>query len=178
MGSVLLVLVWIAAVILGNVLLFLVGIVLFIIESLRERMTLASVLGAMVLVAIVLILALIKSGGGAAVTLEEDGSPCDMELTVGEDGCPAGDAVETDAAVDDEEEEEDGRPITAAGAVHVLLFLVAIVLVLLERMNWTIVFAMAGYGVAFALVWAIGVAEDDGVKDNGDGCPSRTIIVT
>ena len=122
LGSVMLVLAWTAAVILGNVLFFLVGIVLFILDLLKG-MTVATVLGAMVLVAIILMLALIKSGGVAAMMLEEDGSPSsraniktgDMELTVGEDGCPAGDAVETDAAVD--EEEEDGRPVTAAEAV-------------------------------------------------------------
>jgi acyl-coenzyme A synthetase/AMP-(fatty) acid ligase len=148
LGSVMLILAWTAAVILGNVLFFLVGIVLFILDLLKG-MTVATVLGAMVLVAIILMLALIKSGGVAAMMLEEDGSPSsraniktgDMELTVGEDGCPAGDAVETDAAVDDEED-EDGRLIMAPEAVHELLFLVGIVLVmsLVEGMNGTIVF--------------------------------------
>jgi len=168
-------LVWIAAfiVILVDVLFFLAWVVLASLESLLESMTVATVLGAMVLVATVLILSLMKSGCGAAVTLEET-------VTVGEDGCPAEDAVETDAAVDDDE--EDGRPITAGGAVHVLPFLVVIGLVilasLLDSLNCTNIFAVAGYGVAFALVWGIGVAEDYGVDDNGDGCPSGTVIET
>ena len=74
----------------------------------------------MVLVAIVLVLALIKSGG-EAVTVEEECGPSratieagDMEWIVGGDGCPAGDA-KTDAA--GSVEEEDGYLVTAAGAV-------------------------------------------------------------
>jgi hypothetical protein len=67
-------------------------------------------------------------------------------------------------------------------SVDVLFFLACVVLAilksLLDSLNWTIIFAMAGYGVAFALVWKIGVAEDDGVENNGDGGPSRADIET
>ncbi len=98
-----------------------------------------------------------------------------------------------DVEEEEEEEEEDGRPITAVGVLHVLLFLVVIGLVILEslldRLNWTIAFVVAGYGAAISLVLTIGVeeveeveendgVEDDGVKDDGDGCPSGTIIQT
>ena len=196
-------LVWIAAVIviLVEVLSFLAWVVLAILESLLESMAVATVLVAMVLVATILILSLMKSGEGAAEKVDEDGDSSradieagDMEWTVGGDECSAGDAVETDAPRS--VEEESGRPVTATGAVSFeplrspramlgvgLLFFVAILLVvldsLLERKNWTIVLAVAAYGVGFALVWAIGVEEDDGFKENdGDGCPSGTVIET
>ena len=104
--------------ILGSVLLFLVAIALVVVESLLKTMTLAMVLGSMVFAAIVLILALIRTGG-VAMTVDEDGGPSradieagDMEWTVGGDGCSAGDAIETDAPRS--VKEKNGRPATAA----------------------------------------------------------------
>ena len=103
--------------ILGSVLLFLVAIALVVVESLLKTMTLAMVLGSMVFAAIVLILALIRTGG-VAMTVDEDGGPSradieagDMEWTVGGDGCSAGDAIKTDAPRS--VKEKNGRPATA-----------------------------------------------------------------
>jgi hypothetical protein len=116
-------------------------------------------------------------------------------------------AVDVEEKEEEEEEEneveEDGRPITVVGVLHVLLFLVVIGLVILERLldslNWTDAFVMAGYGVAISLVLRSGVeeieeveeyngieddgveddgVEDDGVEDDGHGCPSGTVIQT
>ncbi len=104
--------------IMGCVLLFFVSMVIIVVESLLKTLT-GMVLESMAFVAIMLILALVRTDGEAVSVggpSRVDSEARDLEWTVGGDGCLVGDAIETDAPRS--VEEDNGRPITATGAVR------------------------------------------------------------
>ncbi len=93
--------------------------VVVVVESLLKTLTIAMVLESMAFVAIMLILALVRTDGEAVSVggpSRVDSEARNLEWTVGGDGCLVGDAIETDAPRS--VEEDNGRPIMATGAVR------------------------------------------------------------